>query len=188
MEKAKYQRPLQYECGFIKKTLGIFLFVFLTWNAKSEASALNQGVMVQVVQHSAGLADVAMVSFITEDEVLSGFFNKGIIASNSPAVIAQNDEDKKLWQEGFRDATESMLSSFVQVHLFYEDSATNSKLVRLGQLKSVSWKVASVPNGKVFEAGAKDVVKPKEKEGEEKVRGFMRALFSHIYRVLTVRS
>lgn len=170
--------------GFAKKFFAVVAFALLTSSAHSAKNALSQGVMIQVVQHSAGLQDLSTVSFVAEDEILSGFFNQGVIASNSPAILSTSAEEKKLWQAGFRDATDSALSSFVQVNLFFEDSATNSKLVRLGLLKKISWKVASVPAGKVFEAGAKEVVKPTDKEGEEKVRGFVKALFSHLYKVL----
>lgn len=164
----------------MKRLSSIFFVTLLTHRL---FCAQFNGVGFQVVQCSKGLDDVANISYIAEDEILNGFFDSGFISSNSPTVVFNGDDDA-LWKEGFGDASESRFSAFLQLKLYFKDSDTNSKLVKLGLLEKVSWSLSRVPKGDIVSRGEEEVKAPSSKDGEETLRTFLKNVFSDISKKL----
>lgn len=148
------------------------------------AKSSFNGVGFQVVQHSPTLSDISDVSYVVEDEILNGFFEKGLIASNSPVALFNSSNEKKIYNDGLRDAKDSNFNAFLQINLYYKDGVTNSKLVKLALLEKIEWVLIATPAKTQIARGKKTVTPPSPKDSEEVLRTLMRDIFFDIYQKL----
>ena len=164
----------------------VFLFFF---SALFAAGLYARSLSFQIVQHNDSMNGVCSSAYVIEDELLNYFFENGYIVSNSQASISSSaDDDKKLWCDGYYEASDGSFDDFVQIHLYFgENPNINEKKVSLGMIDSVSWNITSIKTGKCLEKNTKSVTKPMGSDTEENVRNFASDFAAHIKKVITNR-
>lgn len=143
----------------------------------------------QIVQHNESMSGVCNSAYVIEDELLNYFFDSGYIVSNAEASISSSaEDDKKLWTNGFYEASDGSFDDFVQIHLYFGSGADkNAQKVFLGMIDSVSWNITSIKTGKCLESDKKSVQKPMGADTEENVRNFASDFAAHIKKVINTR-
>ncbi len=144
-------------------------------------SCFAKQVSIQIIQHDGLRENVSDSSFIIEDEIMNGLFDKGYIVTNSPASVSNsNSEDEKLFSTGMKDAADGYSDYFVQISLFYTGSEEiNPKT--LGLVK-VEWTVFSVKTGKKIKANSfKNLNKLKK---EEELKSISYDLIAELYKAV----
>lgn len=167
--------------------MGKKIFLFFAFACFSFC-AFSRSLSFQIVQHNESLDTVCRSAYIIEDEIMNYFFENGFIVSNAEAGLSSSEEqDRKLWNDAYYDALEGSFDEFVQIHLYFNDSADNSEESALGMIDSVSWSITSVKTGKRIEEKKISVKKPMDKDNEANVRDFANGFASHIKQVLRNR-
>ena len=170
--------------GFKGKKLLLLTCAFF-----ASASVFARSLAFQIVQHNDSMASVCNSAYVIEDELLNYFFENGYIVSNSQASISScSDDDKKLWCDGYYEASDGSFDDFVQIHLYFgQNPNINETKVSLGMIDSVSWTITSIKTGKCLETNTKSVTKPMGSDTEENVRNFASDFAAHIKKVITNR-
>lgn len=158
------------------KTL-VFSMLFLLGGMSCFAKQLS----IQVIQHDGLKEDVSDSSFIVEDEVMNGLFDKGYIVTNSPASVSNsNAEDEKIFKTGMKEASEGYSDYYVQISLFYTGSEEVNPMTT-GLIK-VEWSVFSVKSGKRIKTNTfKNLNKLKK---EEELKSVSYDLIAELYKVV----
>ena len=92
-------------------------FVFVVFLLASNCFA--EQISFQVVQHDKRFKEITDEVLSVEDELLTRFFEKGFIVTNSPAVISESkNQTDLLWSKGLGDAFEGSSDFFVQVNIY----------------------------------------------------------------------
>ena len=110
-------------------------------------------------------------SYALEEALFDVFFERGIIASNAPAVVAFTDKEaSRAFSSSLKDASRGGIAAFVEITCQCADNLPAWR----GGVKSVSWRVVSVKSRKSLGSGHKDLtkaVKTKEKRSSVYVLG-----------------
>lgn len=115
----------------------IFSFLLLITSICCYAGQIS----IQIVQHDSINEKVTEESMSVEDELMTAFFDKGFIVTNSPAVASKSaDSDEKITRSGMTEAYDGCSDYFLQVRLFYEDPKN--------ELQKVDWSLYSMTTGK----------------------------------------
>lgn len=160
----------------MKKIITVFLvlvFTLLPLCAKQ--------LCVQIIQHDGTEEKIIEQSFIVEDELFNGFFNKGYIVTNSPSSVSSSDsQDEILKKVGLTDARDGLSDYFIQIKLYFEQG----KLLygRDDGLIKVKWEIYSVSNGnKIKESTIENLNKLKN---NDEIRSISYDLFADLYSVI----
>ena len=101
----------------------IFLILLLACSSCCFAKQIS----FQVVQHNNSFDKVTEEALFIEDALISNFFDRGYIVTNSPADISDSEEcEKKLWTTGVEDALNGGSDYFVQVILYFTEKRDNT--------------------------------------------------------------
>ena len=93
--------------GKIRHLFFIFVVFLLAGNCFAEQ------ISFQVVQHDKRFKEVTDEVLSVEDELLTRFFEKGFIVTNSPAMISESkNQTTLLWSKGLGDAFEGSSDFF----------------------------------------------------------------------------
>ena len=142
----------------------------------------------QIVQHNDSLSTVCQSAYVIEDELMNYFFDNGFIVSNAQAALSSSTEqDKKLWCDGYYEASDGCFDDFVQIHIYFGKAADKEEKVALGLIDKISWSITSIRTGKTLEASDKAVKKPMGADSESNVREFASDFASHIKQVIKNR-
>ncbi|HIW36052.1 MAG TPA: hypothetical protein IAA30_03625 [Candidatus Treponema faecavium] len=96
---------------------------------------------VQIIQNEQGTAVIRDATYVFEDAVMNFCFEQGMIISNTPAVLAQ-DNVSAINAQAMSSAQSGRLEYYISVVLNYDTSdSTNPDAVRLSNIDSVSWQV-----------------------------------------------
>ena len=110
-------------------------------------------------------------SYALEEALFDVFFERGIIASNAPAVVAFTDKEaSRAFSSSLKDASRGGIAAFVEITCQCADNLPQWR----GGVKSVSWRVVSVKTKKNLGSGQKELtkaVKSKEKRSSVYVLG-----------------
>lgn len=134
--------------GKIRHLFFIFVVFLLASNCFAEQ------ISFQVVQHDKRFKEVTDEVLSVEDELLTRFFEKGFIVTNSPAVISESkNQTDLLWSKGLGDAFEGSSDFFVQVNIYLaevEESEIKKDII----IDRVDWILANALNGETIESGS----------------------------------
>lgn len=160
---------------------GLISMVFLFLGGICFASQIS----VQIVQHNSALDYVSEQSYIVEDELLNGFFEKGYIVTNSLAQVSKSEEsDSELLYTGFGEAYDGFSDYFVQVKIYY-DASKNKGPEDATQcpLDHIDWVMLKCSSGETLKTSS--VKGSKNKPGtDENVRDVSWTLISDIQKAL----
>lgn len=150
------------------------------------SSAFCGSLNFQIIQSSASLKDVCETTMVVEDEILNYFFDAGYVVSNSQSATSNSSaEQAKLWKTGVTDSSEGAFDYFVQINLIMNNDVTSKdKPCALGNMNKVSWKLISVPTGKVIEENTKVIERPIGLDTEANVRDFASDFAYHLRKTL----
>ena len=127
-------------------------FVFVVFLLASNCFA--EQISFQVVQHDKRFKEITDEVLSVEDELLTRFFEKGFIVTNSPAVISESkNQTDLLWSKGLGDAFEGSSDFFVQVNIYLaevEESEIKKDII----IDRVDWILANALNGETIESGS----------------------------------
>ena len=127
-------------------------FVFVVFLLASNCFA--EQISFQVVQHDKRFKEITDEVLSVEDELLTRFFEKGFIVTNSPAVISESkNQTDLLWSKGLGDAFEGSSDFFVQVNIYLaevEESEIKKDII----IDKVDWILANALNGETIESGS----------------------------------
>ena len=134
--------------GKIRHLFFIFVVFLLASNCFAEQ------ISFQVVQHDKRFKEITDEVLSVEDELLTRFFEKGFIVTNSPAVISESkNQTDLLWSKGLGDAFEGSSDFFVQVNIYLaevEESEIKKDII----IDRVDWILANALNGETIESGS----------------------------------
>ena len=134
--------------GKIRHLFFIFVVLLLASNCFAEQ------ISFQVVQHDKRFKEITDEVLSVEDELLTRFFEKGFIVTNSPAVISESkNQTDLLWSKGLGDAFEGSSDFFVQVNIYLaevEESEIKKDII----IDRVDWILANALNGETIESGS----------------------------------
>ena len=134
--------------GKIRHLFFIFVVFLLASNCFAEQ------ISFQVVQHDKRFKEVTDEVLSVEDELLTRFFEKGFIVTNSPAVISESkNQTDLLWSKGLGEAFEGSSDFFVQVNIYLaevEESEIKKDII----IDRVDWILANALNGETIESGS----------------------------------
>ncbi len=165
-----------------KKILLCFLLLI------AASYGFSSSLSFQIVQHNDSLNSVCQSAYVIEDEILNYFFDNGFIVSNAQAGISDSSEqDKKLWCDGYYEASDGCFDDFVQIHIYFGKAADKDEKIALGLIDRISWNITSIRTGKTLEASDKTVKKPMGNDSEANVREFAVDFASHIKQVIKNR-
>lgn len=134
--------------GKIRHLFFIFVVFLLASNCFAEQ------ISFQVVQHDKRFKEVTDEVLSVEDELLTRFFEKGFIVTNSPAVISESkNQTDLLWSKGLGDAFEGSSDFFVQVNIYLEE-IEESEIKKDVIINRVDWILANALNGETIESGS----------------------------------
>ena len=118
------------------------------------SNCFAEQISFQVVQHDKRFKEVTDEVLSVEDELLTRFFEKGFIVTNSPAVISESkNQTDLLWSKGLGDAFEGSSDFFVQVNIYLaevEESEIKKDII----IDKVDWILANALNGETIESGS----------------------------------
>ena len=127
-------------------------FVFVVFLLASNCFA--EQISFQVVQHDKRFKEITDEVLSVEDELLTRFFEKGFIVTNSPAVISESkNQTDLLWSKGLGDAFEGSSDFFVQVNIYLEE-IEESEIKKDVIINRVDWILANALNGETIESGS----------------------------------
>ena len=134
--------------GKIRHLFFIFVVFLLASNCFAEQ------ISFQVVQHDKRFKEVTDEVLSVEDELLTRFFEKGFIVTNSPAVISESkNQTDLLWSKGLGEAFEGSSDFFVQVNIYLEE-IEESEIKKDVIINRVDWILANALNGETIESGS----------------------------------
>ena len=134
--------------GKIRHLFFIFVVFLLASNCFAEQ------ISFQVVQHDKRFKEITDEVLSVEDELLTRFFEKGFIVTNSPAVISESkNQTDLLWSKGLGDAFEGSSDFFVQVNIYLEE-IEESEIKKDVIINRVDWILANALNGETIESGS----------------------------------
>ena len=134
--------------GKIRHLFFIFVVFLLASNCFAEQ------ISFQVVQHDKRFKEVTDEVLSVEDELLTRFFEKGFIVTNSPAVISESkNQTDLLWSKGLGEALEGSSDFFVQVNIYLEE-IEESEIKKDVIINRVDWILANTLNGETIESGS----------------------------------
>lgn len=134
--------------GKIRHLFFIFVVFLLASNCFAEQ------ISFQVVQHDKRFKEVTDEVLSVEDELLTRFFEKGFIVTNSPAVISESkNQTDLLWSKGLGEAFEGSSDFFVQVNVYLEE-IEESEIKKDVIINRVDWILANALNGETIESGS----------------------------------
>ena len=123
-------------------------FVFVVFLLASNCFA--EQISFQVVQHDKRFKEITDEVLSVEDELLTRFFEKGFIVTNSPAVISESkNQTDLLWSKGLGEA----FDFFVQVNIYLEE-IEESEIKKDVIINRVDWILANALNGETIESGS----------------------------------
>jgi len=127
-------------------------FVFVVFLLASNCFA--EQISFQVVQHDKRFKEITDEVLSVEDELLTRFFEKGFIVTNSPAVISESkNQTDLLWSKGLGEAFEGSSDFFVQVNVYLEE-IEESEIKKDVIINRVDWILANALNGETIESGS----------------------------------
>ena len=127
-------------------------FVFVVFLLASNCFA--EQISFQVVQHDKRFKEITDEVLSVEDELLTRFFEKGFIVTNSPAVISESkNQTDLLWSKGLGEAFEGSSDFFVQVNIYLEE-IEESEIKKDVIINRVDWILANAINGETIESGS----------------------------------
>ena len=127
-------------------------FVFVVFLLASNCFA--EQISFQVVQHDKRFKEVTDEVLSVEDELLTRFFEKGFIVTNSPAVISESkNQTDLLWSKGLGEAFEGSSDFFVQVNIYLAE-VEESEIKKDVIIDKVDWILANALNGETIESGS----------------------------------
>jgi hypothetical protein len=134
--------------GKIRHLFFIFVVFLLASNCFAEQ------ISFQVVQHDKRFKEVTDEVLSVEDELLTRFFEKGFIVTNSPAVISESkNQTDLLWSKGLGEAFEGSSDFFVQVNIYLAE-VEESEIKKDVIIDKVDWILANALNGETIESGS----------------------------------
>ena len=134
--------------GKIRHLFFIFVVFLLASNCFAEQ------ISFQVVQHDKRFKEVTDEVLSVEDELLTRFFEKGFIVTNSPAVISESkNQTDLLWSKGLGEAFEGSSDFFVQVNIYLAE-VDESEIKKDIIIDRVDWILANALNGETIESGS----------------------------------
>jgi hypothetical protein len=134
--------------GKIRHLFFIFVVFLLASNCFAEQ------ISFQVVQHDKRYKKVTDEVLSVEDELLTRFFEKGFIVTNSPAVISESkNQTDLLWSKGLGEAFEGSSDFFVQVNIYLAE-VEESEIKKDVIIDKVDWVLANALNGETIESGS----------------------------------
>ena len=134
--------------GKIRHLFFIFVVFLLASNCFAEQ------ISFQLVQHDKRFKEVTDEVLSVEDELLTRFFEKGFIVTNSPAVISESkNQTDLLWSKGLGEAFEGSSDFFVQVNIYLEE-IEESEIKKDVIINRVDWILANALNGETIESGS----------------------------------
>jgi hypothetical protein len=134
--------------GKIRHLFFIFVVFLLASNCFAEQ------ISFQVVQHDKRFKEITDEVLSVEDELLTRFFEKGFIVTNSPAVISESkNQTDLLWSKGLGEAFEGSSDFFVQVNIYLEE-IEESEIKKDVIINRVDWILANALNGETIESGS----------------------------------
>lgn len=108
-----------------------------------------QQLSLQIVQYNESAKNVIEESFEIEDELINGFFEQGLIVTNSPAEISTSEQtDLNLWNTGLGDAFNGYSDFFVQVKIVY--ASPKNTTTGSANISEIIWKLASAKTGETI--------------------------------------
>ena len=118
------------------------------------SNCFAEQISFQVVQHDKRFKEVTDEVLSVEDELLTRFFEKGFIVTNSPAVISESkNQTDLLWSKGLGEAFEGSSDFFVQVNVYLEE-IEESEIKKDVIINRVDWILANALNGETIESGS----------------------------------
>lgn len=127
-------------------------FVFVVFLLASNCFA--EQISFQVVQHDKRFKEITDEVLSVEDELLTRFFEKGFIVTNSPAVISESkNQTDLLWSKGLGEAFEGSSDFFVQVNIYLEE-IEEAEIKKDVIINRVDWILANALNGETIESGS----------------------------------
>ena len=132
--------------------LFVAFFVFVVFLLAS--NCFSEQISFQVVQHDKRFKEITDEVLSVEDELLTRFFEKGFIVTNSPAVISESkNQTDLLWSKGLGEAFEGSSDFFVQVNIYLEE-IEESEIKKDVIINRVDWILANALNGETIESGS----------------------------------
>lgn len=118
------------------------------------SNCFAEQISFQVVQHDKRFKEVTDEVLSVEDELLTRFFEKGFIVTNSPAVISESkNQTDLLWSKGLGEAFEGSSDFFVQVNIYLAE-VEESEIKKDVIIDKVDWILANALNGETIESGS----------------------------------
>ena len=130
----------------------LLFFVFVVFLLASNCFA--EQISFQVVQHDKRFKEITDEVLSVEDELLTRFFEKGFIVTNSPVVISESkNQTDLLWSKGLGEAFEGSSDFFVQVNIYLAE-VEESEIKKDVIINRVDWILANALNGETIESGS----------------------------------
>ena len=108
----------------------------------------------QIIQHNNSVEKVTEEALVVEDALLSTFFDKGYIVTNSEALLSNSvKNDCNLWKTGMEEAINGSSDYFVQIILHFTEKDNGSVMQKNMILEKVDYSFSLTENGNIKSEG-----------------------------------
>ncbi|MCQ2586676.1 MAG: hypothetical protein MJ174_01075 [Treponema sp.] len=136
---------------------------------------------VQIVQHDGTQEKIINQSYVIEDELLNGFFDKGFIVTTSPAATSDStNQDEILVKTGLLDAKDGQSDYFIQVRLYFLQDKSGAD--KYDGLIRMDWSIYSVATGKLVKESSFNQLK--KLRIEKDLKTVSNDLLAELYKVV----
>ena len=120
-------------------------------------SANAVSVAFQIMQHEDSNSDVRTACYQMETSLFDFFFDKGIIVSNSPVVVTDDESEQEvMFNQSMMEASQGGVIYFIEIVCEYDASgSTNPEAALLENIKQVTWKLIDLKTDRVLGSGKK---------------------------------
>lgn len=151
------------------------------------AFGFAESVGIQVIQKDGNIKEIRQTSYVVENTILDGFFDKGYIATTAPVAISESDEkDSDVLKKVLEEALEGHIDILTVVFVEYKmgDSIVTANVL-LNDVKKITWKLYDVQTGLPLVSQEYEIQKSVSKySGEDGVVRFSKNVFSDIVKAL----
>lgn len=164
-----------------RKVLMIIAVSFCVFSANAVPVAF------QIIQHEDSESPVRTACHQMESALFDFFFDRGIVVSNSPIVVAGDAEEQEVtFNQSMMEAGEGGVKYFIELICEYDVSdSTNPEAALLENIRQVTWKLIDLDTDKVLGSGKK--IPPaagRYKKAEKGVADFSHGIAVDIYKII----
>lgn len=161
------------------------LMIFAVSCCLASANAIS--VAFQILQHEDSKSDVRTACYQMETGLFDFFFDKGIIVSNSPVVVTNDESEQEvMFNQSMMEASQGGVKYFVELVCEYDVSeSSNPEAALLENIKQLTWKVIDLKTDKVLGSGKKVPPAARNyKKAEKGVADFSYGIAVEIYKII----